>query len=277
MNLGMLSAHFDRDPLYDAYTGDYLYKGQFATYDGSQLDGSFVRRRTVSLAPNLVLPARRVVKLFDENWVLSDPITDGFNGKPVRQTMSARKCHRLYKIANASELLNATATRELYGFERWLKSTQDATSSQYEPFYEFSFSKTEKDLYGKFITADGLIWHARSVAEVAEGFVVAEADLVAGGERFNEVVTVERQGEKDPVTLQVGASTFHKGLFIERYQFYSRLDQAQPLNYAGDRTLIVEAIPEFEKQVEVSVNSVKWTVLARESIQGGYALHVRRV
>lgn len=277
MNLRDISTAFDNDPLYDAYSGLYLYDGQFSTYDGSQLDGSFIRRRTVSLAPELELPPRRVVNLYGENWVLSDPIVDGFKGIPVRQTMSARKCHKLYTLATALELLKGTSTRQLYGFERWVKSTQDATTSQFDPYYEFSFSSTEKNLLGRFLIAGNMVWHPRVVAEVAEGFTVVEADIIAGGEKPNEAVVIERPGKRDPVTLQQLPSTQHKGLFIERYQFFTKNDQAQPFNYAGDRTLIVEKIPEFATQGEVIAGGTTWAVVAMEEILDGYALHVRRV
>jgi hypothetical protein len=278
MDLAVASSFFDNDPLYDAYTGVYLYDGQFATYDGAQLDGSFIRRRTVSLAPELVLPARRVVTLYDEQWVLSDPIRDGFQGQVIRQTMSARKCHHLYSILNAAELLQAPATpRQAYAFSRWTKNTAEAATSELEPYYEFSFALSETDLYGKFFKVGDNIWHARMASEVAEGFMFVEADLLAGGEKPGGPVTVERPGVRDPITLTNSPSTQHPGLLIERYQFFRRLDQAQPLNYAGDKTLIVEDIPEFEHQGEVVIAGETWTVLARQKLEGGYGLHIRRV
>jgi len=277
MDLAVASSFFDNDPLYDAYSGVYLYDGQFATYDGSQLDGSFIRRRTVSLAPDLVLPPRRVVTLYGEQWVLSDPIFDGFQGETIRQTMSARKCHQLYKVGTIKEILTGALTaRDIYAFARWTKSTAEAHTSEMEPYYEFSFSLTESSIRGKLIEADGKLWHARAASEVAEGFLLAEADLLAGPDTPLARVTVDTVSAIDPVTLASVPGPSYPGVLVQRYQFFRRQDQAEPLNHAGDMTLLVQDAPEFAAQHEVSIGGQRWSVIGRESVEEGFALHVRR-
>lgn len=277
MDLSMISTFFDNDPLYDAYTGLYLYDGQFATYDGSQLDGSFVRRRTVSLGADLELPPRRVVTLYGEQWVLSDPIKDGFCGDVVRQTMSARKCHHLYGIMTAGQLAeDLPPVREAYGFARWTKNTADAATSELEPYYEFSFALSEVGIAGKFFTAGGNIWHARMATEVSEGFMFAEADCLTTDGDPTIRIEIERPGAKDPVTLQAGPSTFHKAVIIERYQFFRKLDQAQQNNYHGDKTLVVAKAPELEGQGSVLIAGKAWEVIGRQDLGDGWALHIRR-
>lgn len=278
MDIAMASVFFDNDPLYDAYTGDYLYDGQFATYDGSQLDGSFVRRRTVSLAPDLVLPARRVVKLFDEPWVLSDPIRDGFYGEQVRQTMSARKAHGLYGIVTAGELAEGLPVlREAYAFCRWTKNTADAATSNLEPYFEFSFSITETKLDRKFFILNNKIWHSRMATEIAEGFQFAEADLLVNEDEQFLRVEAEKPGKRDPVSLVEAPGSFHKGVVVNRYQFFTKLDQAQENNYHGDKTLIVAKAPELETAGNLKIDGQRWTILAREDLNDGWGLHIRRV
>ena len=276
MDLSRVSRRYDNDELYDAYTGDFLYKGQFATYEGGQLDGSFIRRRTVSIAPELALPPRRVVTLFNEQWVLSDPIVDGFHGKPIRQTMSARKCHGLYQILTVEELLNPVqGARSAYAFCRWVSNTADAATTEYEPFYEFSLSATEESVSQRFLYDGEKLWHTRMSAEISEGFLFAEADLLTEFLPASQV-TVASPGTIDPVTLVPSGGPSYTGILVERYMFYRKTDQAQESNYHGDKTLLVAESSSPAKTGTVEINGTKWAILATENIAGGYALHVRR-
>ena len=280
LDLGMAAGFFDNDPLYDAYTGDYLYDGQFATYDGSQLDGSFVRRRTVSLMPELALPPRRVVMLYNEPWVLSDPIVDGFLGDPIRQTMSARKGHGLYAISGIDELLGLSANpagRSAYGFARWIKGTADAQTTEMEPYYEFSFSLTEAPMKDMLLSLDGRVWNARLDTEVAEGFRVVQADeIVTKDAVATAYVTVEFPGSIDPKTLQESPGPQHNGIVTDRYLLYTKLDQAQPNNYAGDKTLLVGSAVAVPK-APVTIAGERWQVVAHQPMPGGKAFHIQKV
>lgn len=278
LDLGMAAGYFDNDPLYDAYSGAYLYDGQFASYDGSQLDGSFVRRRTVSLVPELALPPRRVVTLYGEQWVLSDPITDGFLGETIRRTMSARKCHALYKIVTASQLLGLEPeTRSAYGFSRWIKGTADAQTSELEPYFEFSFSLTEEPMRDMFLTDSGRVWHVRMDTDIAEGFRMVQCDeIVTAGEVQTAYVEFELPGELDPVSLDTLPGTKHPAVMTERYMLFKKLDQAQPNNYANDKTLIVGSGVDVP-QVPVTIRGEEWSVIASQPIPGGLALHIRKV
>ena len=78
MKLAAAAVYFDRDSVYDGYTGTLLFEAQFASYDGSQPDGSFSRRRTISAGPSIAHPARSVVTVHGEKWIVGEFITDGF-------------------------------------------------------------------------------------------------------------------------------------------------------------------------------------------------------
>lgn len=278
MDLADASVFFDDDPLYEAYTGDYLYEGQFATYDGSQLDGSFIRRRTVSLAPDLVVPYRRVVTLYGEQWVLSDPIRDGFYGEVVRQTMSARKCHALYSIMTAGELATLSpATRTAYGFCNWKKNLADASTTNLEPYFEFSFASTEPSIERKFFVEGGRIWHSRVGVEITEGFMFAEADELVGQEGDTGRVLVSVEGEPDPVTLQTVQGPAVPAVMVQRYQFFTKGDQAQEPNYPEDKTLIVAKAGMPNPKGNLKISGHTWSILANQDLSDGWGLHIRRV
>lgn len=279
MKMKNLSKRFDKDLLHDAYTGEFLYKGQFATYDGNSLDGSFIRRRTVSLSPDLVLPERRVVTVLGEQWVLSDPIFDGYNGKAVRQTMSARKCHALFELKTAHELaLHLPTSRQAYGFRRWIKATADAAETYMEPYSEFSFSVNEAPMTGRFIVDGGRVWSPRFETDNAEGFRFIEGDeLVAVDEIGQVYVEVSKDGEFNPVTFESVEGEPFTALLVDRYVLFKKLDQAQPNNYAGDKTLIVSKQSDEKPAGNYSINGQKWGILGTHDLIDGWAVHIRRL
>ena len=274
MRIERLSRRFDKDQLYDAYTGDELFKAQFATFEGRQVDGTFNRRRTVSYSPDHNLPPRRCVELYGEVWIMSEPMVDGFQGEPVRVTCSARKSNGLHKILTAGELLEGTGTREAHVFLRYLKGTSEPATSYLQPYYEASLSLTETELAAKFYTDGNSILHGRMAANAAEGFNVVECDLIGDSTSW---VKVEVPGTFDPVELVETAGAEIDGLLVERYSFYRKTDQAQENNYHGDKTLIVSksALPAPEGTLKIGGTSSP--ILGVEDLGDGWALHVRRL
>lgn len=271
-----VASFFNNDPLYDAYTGDYLYDGQFATYNESQLGAAFNRRRTVELRPEYVLPPRRVVDNYGEKWVLSEPIIDGFMGQPVRQTMSARKVEGLFEVKTAAELVLGTpGSLSFYAYMRWTKGTVSPDTVKEEPYHEFSFSLTEQEVGKRFLVLGDRVWSPRMEAVVAEGFKMIEADEIIESTNTGARVTVTEIEPIDPVTLErVEGATF-PGLLLKRYNFFTKSDEAEPELYSGDMTLVTAKVSQPNPQGTVEINSVPWNILGKQDLGDGWALHVR--
>ena len=274
MRIRRISKRFDKDQLYDAYTGDILFKGQFATFEGRQVDGTFNRRRTVSYSPDYSLPPRRCVTVYGEVWIMSEPMIDGFQGEPVRVTCSARKSNGLFQVLTAGELLNKTGTREAHVFLRYLKGTAEPGSSNLQPYYEASLSLTETNLAGKFYTDGNIILHGRMEANAAEGFSVVECDMIGGSEAW---VKVKLPGVFDPVELTEVPGAEIVGLLVERYSFFTKYDQAQENNYHGDKTLIVSKSSMAVPEGSLTLQGSTLPILGVEDLGDGWALHVRKV
>ena len=274
MRIRRISKRFDEDQLYDAYTGDILFKGQFATFEGRQVDGTFNRRRTVSYSPDYSLPPRRCVTVYGEVWIMSEPMIDGFQGEPVRVTCSARKSNGLFQVLTAGELLNKTGTREAHVFLRYLKGTAEPGSSNLQPYYEASLSLTESNLAGKFYTDGNIILHGRMAANAAEGFSVVECDMIGGSGAW---VKVKLPGVFDPVELTEVPGAEIDGLLVERYSFFTKYDQAQENNYHGDKTLIVSKSSMAVPEGSLTLQGSTLPILGVEDLGDGWALHVRKV
>lgn len=244
MKLAQAAVYFDRDSVYDAYSGLLLFKGQFASYDGSQPDGSFSRRRTISVGPSIAHPPRSVVTVHNEKWIVGEFITDGFFDEPIRKTASAKAVTNLFTFLTPGEaaLDDMTPTlAQAYGQERYLKDTVNTpTTSDYSPQYEITFGSTEIVPDEYFLRTPADLYHIRTTYKALEGFTVATADLIGAtdyGE--NKYVTVVFTGGYDPITEMPTTGVTTSGILLYAYKLYYHATEADPRNNQGDKTLIV--------------------------------------
>ena len=242
MKLAAAAVYFDRDSVYDAYTSALLFKAQFASYDGSQPDGSFSRRRTISVGPSITHPARSVVTVHGEKWIVGEFVTDGFFDKPIRKTASAKLVTDLFQfVSPGNAALNLPGAVSAYGQERYLKDTVNTpTTSDYSPQYEIAFGSNEVVPDEYFLRSSTDLYHVRTVHTALEGFQVATADLIGVtnyGE--NKFVTVKTDGVIDPITELPSAGVTTTGILMYAYKLYYHATEADPRNNQGDKTLIV--------------------------------------
>lgn len=280
MKLLAAAKYFDRDSVYDAYTGLLLFKGQFASYDGSQPDGSFSRRRTVSVAPPVAQPPRSVVQVHGEKWILGEFITDGFFDAPIRKTASAKQVTDLFTFVSPGQAaLGASGSVSAYGQARYLKDTVNTpTTSDYSPQYEITFGLNETVPDEYFLRSSTDLYHIRTTYTALEGFTVATVDLIGVtdyGE--NKFVTVVFSGGIDPITELPAAGVTTTGILLYAYKLYYHATEADPRNAQGDKTLIVakSAVTPVNGG-PVSIDSEPYRIFGITSYHDSWNLRVRR-
>ena len=280
MNLFQAARFFDRDSVYDGYTGDFLFKAQFSSYDGSQADGSFLRRRTISVAPGITMPARRVGKVHGELWVLGTPITDGWEDRPIRLTASSKLVTDLFTITPPGALLRGLpGSPTAYANSRPLKDTVNSTTdSEYDAQYEVTFGDNEPTMEGYFLVSDRLFLHVRVCKLQAEGFKVAVADDLKS--EFDSdgnlmgLVDVQFAGGYDPVSDTETAGVIGKGIVMDMYKLYEYNEQANPTNTRGDLTLLAVENPEVGTKVKIG--AYDYIILTKQPYMDAWNLHIRR-
>lgn len=282
MNLFQAAKYFDRDVVYDGYTGDLLFKAQFSSYDGSQADGSFLRRRTISIAPGITFPYRRVALVLGERWVLGTPITDGWQGKAIRLTASSKLATDLFTISGPGAWLDgAVGQRTAYANSRPLKDTVNSTTdSEYDAQYEVTFGVNEPDMRGCFLISERLVLHVRVVKLPAEGFVVAVADdlqseLDSEGNQMG-LVDVTLGGVYDPITDRETPGATVKGVVMDMYKLYEYNEQANDTNTRGDLTLLVSQSVNVSTGTEVTIGNYKYMIVTKQPYLDAWNLHIRR-
>lgn len=281
MKLKNAARYFDNDTVTDGYSGAPLFKAQFSSFEGADPDGSWQRRRTVSVAPGITPASRRVVMVQGTRWLMGDLVIDGFKDKPIRQNASAKEVTDLFTLLTPGQaaLRNPTGIVSLYGHARHLKDTVNSTTdSAYDPQYEVTVAIVETIVAGNFLRSPRSFLHIRTVQLANEGYWVATADELARVPNVSEAeVNVVFAGVYDPLTETYGVGVSTTGLMMDMYKLYNYNTEADPRNQAGDMTLIVakSAVTPAAGQ-EVTVNGVVWKNIHFTSYHDAWNIQLRR-
>lgn len=246
MKLANAAKYFDRVSMADAYTGTAMpYKVQFSTFEETDPDGSVARRRTLSMAPGLTLPARRVASLLGEIWLLGEPSADAVFDKVIRQTVPMRRVTNLAQALTPGQMVAASTGLAIYGRLEQVKSTVDtATSSDYFPFFTLTLAGAEfrnlnsdwAQVPGFFRIEDGTLFRCRTSYPAEDGMTVVEADLI---DRYGLTQAQVTTGAYDPVTdTFAGTTSTFQTLVMPTHQLYRRKAEAEKFK-PEDLTVLV--------------------------------------
>lgn len=281
MKLGRVAKFFDRDKVYDGYSADYLFNAQFATYEGNTPDGGFLRRRTISMAPDLSPPAHRVVSCYGERWIVGDTILDGFDFEAIRKTASAKLVTDEFQILSPRQAAQHALVGErfAYGQAEFLKATVNTPmDSEYDPQYVAAFGVNEYIPKNYFLRSDRFILSVRMVEHSVEGFTQATVDQIGwiqdGVWEENPQITVELEGTINPITELPAPGATVSGLVLDMYKLYQYKTDADPLSKPGDRTLLLADRVANGRQMKFA--GERWQAITVQPLHDAFMVHIRR-
>ncbi len=76
MKLKNVSKFFDKTKAVDAYNSSYSFKCQVEPLDMYRTEGTRIKIRNMSTAPEVVIPVRRVIKIDSQAYLVSDSSAD---------------------------------------------------------------------------------------------------------------------------------------------------------------------------------------------------------
>ena len=288
MKLANAANYFDNDVVYDGYTNVQLFRAQFSSYEGAQPDGSFQRRRVISLNPVLTVPARRVIKVYGDRWVMGVPVEDGWKGRTIRKTAACKLATDYYEVLTPGQAALRTAgSVSVYAYTEYVKDTVNTpTDSDYDPQYLVAFGEKVAD--GMFLKSADHYLRVRSAYSEPSGFEHVTADEIAysyggnftDGELYgrNCEVNVTFSGTYNPITDSDAAGAATTGILMDMYKMYRYGTQADFKNTPGDMTLIVAksaVTPLVGRQA--TIGGIKWQIMGITAWQDAWNLHLRRV
>ena len=292
MKLSDAAKYFDDIPVVAPYTGLTLpFKVQCSTFEETDPDGSVSRNRTMSIAPGITLPARRVGKLFSEIWLMGETSQDGIFGRAIRQTVPLRRATDLFQIATPAEILAGTVAspaNTAYGRQDYLKSTVDgAVSAMYYPFYNMFFTSTESAVSARMWlkTSTNKFFRCRSTYPTKDGMVCAESDQL---DSTGLTTAVFDGSTYDPITdtYNTVVNPAVPAYVIFPHQMFWKKDRPEPSYTQGDLTVLVrkaDVTPVLGQTLTLAVPPAGWAdgplkveIVSIATELDAWNLHVRR-
>lgn len=280
MKLKNAAKYFDWDSTYDAYTGMLLFKGQFSGYDSASPDGSFQRRRVVSVAPGTAPAPRRVVTVQNKQWIMGELVTDSFKDKPIRLTAVAKEATDLFALLTPGQAAErAAGSLNLYGHAAFLKDTVNTvTESDFDPQYMVSFGSTETIPDGYFLRSPRQYLHMRSVHLALEGLVVASSDQIVLDSSVVKNCEVDATflGAMDPITQLPGSPVLVKGILMDMYMLYTYQTQSVEKNLPGDMSLVISNAYTPKAGQNLTISGKAWRVVDYSPYHDAWNIRIRR-
>lgn len=275
MKISAVARYFDREKVYDAYTGLLLFKGQMLS-PAEHVSGDTFRRHTLSTADGMVAPARGAVTIMGDVWLIGNNNPDGHNYTVMRRNFTLKKSTGLMNLLTpAQACLSATGT-PTHSYKEYYRDSQNIpTEADLDTFWNIYCPQNEAVSKGSFFRQNGTIFRVRNVYNLPEGFNVAETDQFDADAL--QTITVTTNGELNLVTDTIPTVTVTTGAVqTDIYKFYRFSTEAEDKQKPGDRTVFIPKSAITPKILStLTMLSKTWRVLAVVSEQDSWALHVR--
>ena len=136
MKLKNVSKFFDKTKAVDAYNSRYSFKCQVEPLDMYRTEGTRIKIRNMSTAPGVTIPARRVIKIDDQAYIVSDSSLDHWSGEAIRSRYVLQGADHVVEIRTISQVLEDVPGVQAYASIDFNKySTDERDSSEYHPQY----------------------------------------------------------------------------------------------------------------------------------------------
>lgn len=241
MDFADAAAYFNNDQVVDGYTGAPLFFCRTSAHDDKTSSGATARRRTLTAAPDVTPPARGVVALYGEHWILSDSNTDNMMGAAVRRSFGMKKATGLMTLLTPAQACAGAAGINFYAHKDFYRDVQDArTQSEWDVMWNVFSAMNEPIAKGSFLRQDGTLYRVRNTYPSVERYRVAEADEF-DADAAQEAVFV-RSGKVDLVTdIAEEVSTTLQVIQTDSMKFYRYRTEVEADSKPGDRVVFLPA------------------------------------
>lgn len=282
---------FDGTPIFDAYSTNLLFYGQYSNFDESDPDGNIKRRRTLSLAPHLVVPSRRAISISADRWIVGDGSLDMLNAVETRRNYWLKLATDFVNILTPAQACLEQAGLDAFVNRSFDRHTADSQStSEHDAVWDVNFAKVEPVAVGNFLKFGGKLLRVRSAVDSDGGFLQANCDELDSSMPVTAVF--EGSGAFNPVTeTYANGPISQQGLLLDAYKLYNYKTQADPKVKPGDKTLVIPnsvtpvAAGSAVKVINRMTNwydyyfepgAATYRVVSQELELDGYMLHLRK-
>lgn len=231
---------FDNDPVLDGYTGELLFYCHTTPHDDHTSAGATARRRTMTARNESVAPARRVVELYGDRWLVTDSNPDSVMGVLVRRNFGLKKATGLMAVLTPGEACSGSPGLPAYTHREYYRDMQDArTQSEWDVLWNVFCAPGEPVAKGSFMRQGTTLYRVRSVYPSIDGLVIAEADEF---DPDAAQTATFKTGVLNLVTDRVAETAVDLPVIqADSMKFYRYRLEAEADNKPGDRVVFVAA------------------------------------
>lgn len=276
MYLSNAAAWFDKTVATDAYTPATSFLCQLAPLDLYKIDGAAVKRRQMSCAPNVTIPARGVIAIDGQTYLVGDGSPDHWNGDVIRNNFVLQGCDSQASLNSIAAELAGTAAVTAYAalvFSKYLPDGAD--SSKYPPQYQVFVSGYES------VPADSLVkigsqWYlVKDSYASLSGLTVALANELKG--TVFETITASVRTYVPSSDSHTSTTSSIKVMRVRWQEHFTYLSKAQISYDRGDEQVFILKSAMTPKPGDtLALSDGTWKILDVQSESLVWSCHVRR-
>jgi hypothetical protein len=281
MKITAAASHFDKTFFTDAYAPGALSRGLLDVSDASKRDGLLDTRHIFSVAASISLPARNVIQIGADAWVLGRLTEHTYMGQVVRKEYDAQRTDGPHNIQTPAQLLDGTANVSAFAGRVFLKDLTDQNlSSDKFNYAAFYLSLSESVARGYCLTKGSDHWRVMSWYEATSGYLIAECVKLEPAVLVSNA-TFTGKAAYDPGTDTYGdAVPISCPILLERYQDnYHYVNAASDKFVDGDMAITVSKTKVATMPVQAnlfSANGTPWKIMdVTDDGMGAWVCHCR--
>jgi hypothetical protein len=241
MEFSAVTSFFNNDPVYDAYTGEFICNCHSKAHNDQSSAGATIRRRTMTTEVDVTMPARSVVTLLGDPWLVGHSNVDSFQGDAVRRVWGLKRGINTMRMLSPAEACAGASGTLLYAQKELYRDMQNVKSfSDWDPLWSVNVAPSEgADARGKFLREGSTLFRIRGLYMEVDGLLVFEADEFESDALQSATFTT---GTLNVVTDRMeAANTTLQVIQGDSLKFYRYRTQVEADSQPGDRVVFVPA------------------------------------
>lgn len=275
MKLKNAARYFDTTQAVDAYNSTTKVKCQLEPLDMYRTEGTRIKVRNMSTAVGVAIPARKVIKIDSQAYLVSDSSYDYWKKEAVRARYVIQGADYVVEIRTIKEVLEETPGTLAYASIDFNKySTDERDSSEYHPQYHIFFGNEEVG-EDYIVSTSDRFFLVRNSYRTPSGLIDALSNQLDSP--VTDSATLNSR-EYQPITdSYVDTPTTVRCLRIRWQDHFTYLSQGTQKYERGDAQILLPLSMSPSTSDHITLSDGVWVVLSVQTKAGYHSLHVRRV
>ena len=274
MRLLDAARRFDKTTATDAYSAT-TFKCQFEVLAYSKIDGVAVKKRQISTASSVTIPARRVVTIHGQTYLVGHGAPDFWNDDTIRLNYVVQGADGLANLTTIADELAGAAPGTAYAalaFAKYLPDAED--SSKYPPQYQVFLSGTESAPADSLVYLNSVWYLVKESYVSTSGLRVSLANVV-DSPNF-EMATFTSRVYAPLTDTYVDTPSAIKVFRIKWAEHFEYLSKATEQYERGDLTVMMLKAVTPDPPDTLTLSDGVWRILSAQDEGLTWNCHARR-